>query len=221
MVFYFLPMLFFGLATLLPELFFSLAMLFPLLFRVEMMSGPVMIPAAPVIPIPGVTIVPDLLVGMPANYRRQGGVADGYPGPVEMGRRIPDITLEQEIGVGREVEVIRDPHCGIESQLGGFYEEGRLLDDHRRGVNRRRRGGDINRLRDWNCDLGAVADVYSHIEVDIGGVGKGSSQASRQRHAKQGSFHAEFPPLINLKIAFEPQRSQMIAIPCVTLRSPR
>jgi hypothetical protein len=138
------------------------------MFRPKMMALPVGITTLPVMPVPGIPIVADLFIGIPAQLPGKGTVAGHYPGGTIVGGFIPHVIMVAKVAIADKKDVLGDADSHMEPQFGGLDEEGRLLvDNSGLMVDRRRR----DRCHDRRPGAEIDPDVY--IDVGSKGVGYG------------------------------------------------
>jgi hypothetical protein len=133
-----------------------------------MMAFPVGITPMPVIPVPGIPIVADLFIGIPAQLPGEGTVAGHYPGSAIVGGFIPNVIMEAKVTIADKKDVLGDADSHMEPQFGGFDKEGRLLVDNSRFMVDRRR-----RDRTIRCRL--IPMFKSTLEARCGHRGGGAN----------------------------------------------
>jgi len=154
-----------------------------------MMALPVGITTLPVMPVPGIPIVADLFIGIPAQLPGEGTVAGHYPRGTVVGGFIPHVIMVAKVTIADKKDVLGDADSHMEPQFGGLDKEWRLLVyDSRLVIDRRRRDRHNGRRPGTNID--------TDVKVDVGGKGMGYGESGGNRQTTQNLFHKTAPSLV-------------------------
>jgi hypothetical protein len=168
------------------------------MLRTELMTLPVGISSLTVMPVPRVTIVTDLFIGMLAQLPGKCAIMGHYPWGTIVRGLIPDIIMETIITVAHKIDVLGNADRHMKAQFGRLDKEWRLLvhdgrllvHDSRLVIDRR------GRDRDRHNGSRPGTDIDPEVKVDVGGKGKGYGESGGKRQTTQNLFHMTVPSLV-------------------------